>query len=138
MVEISNTPEEMYQLWSPVLELIQNKISRPSFETWLVQTSCKITDGKLYILTQNEFARDWLEERYASLILECLSEVTQEKYELVFVVKDQESAFSTSFTTEPTTQLPKRKAFNDDIRQLLMEQKKTNQLLEEILTILKT
>ncbi|KMY49144.1 DnaA N-terminal domain-containing protein [Peribacillus loiseleuriae] len=61
----------MYQFWSHVLELIQNKVSKPSFESWLVQTSCKITDGKLYILTQNAFARDWLEERYASLILEC-------------------------------------------------------------------
>ncbi|MFJ5622359.1 DnaA N-terminal domain-containing protein [Peribacillus loiseleuriae] len=118
--------------------MIQNKVSRPPFESWFVQTSCKITYGKLYILTQNAFARDWLEERYASLILECLSEVTQEKYELVFVVKDQDSVSSTSFTLESTTQLPKQKAFNDDIRQLLMEQKKTNQLLEEILTILKT
>ncbi|WP_218971213.1 hypothetical protein [Peribacillus loiseleuriae] len=64
--------------------------------------------------------------------------MTQEKYELVFVIKDQESVSSISFTTESTTQLPKRKAFNDEIRHLLMEQKKTNQLLEELLTILKT
>ncbi|MFC4077227.1 chromosomal replication initiator protein DnaA [Salinithrix halophila] len=65
------------ELWAQALEHIQGKLSKPSYETWLQATEAvDYRDETLIISAPNEFARDWLESRYANLVRDTLQEVT--------------------------------------------------------------
>ncbi len=72
-------------LWTNVLDSISKKLSKPSFETWLAKTTAKIEDDVIIITAQNEFAVDWLEERYKVLIFETVREVAGQTYDIEFV-----------------------------------------------------
>lgn len=78
--------EHIDSLWNQALEKIQRKISKPSFETWLIATKAYSLKGDtLTITAPNEFARDWLEERYSNLISTILYELTGEELEAKFI-----------------------------------------------------
>ncbi|MHC0039378.1 chromosomal replication initiator protein DnaA [Pseudoneobacillus sp. C159] len=74
-------------LWNAALSNIEKKISKPSFDTWLKSTKAHSLQGDLLIITApNEFARDWLEERYSSLISTILAEITGEELFVKFII----------------------------------------------------
>lgn len=78
--------EQLDVLWEKVLEVIETKLSKPSFETWLQSTEISsLEDDNLTIVAPNDFARDWLESRYSTLIQETLYEVVGEKLIIKFV-----------------------------------------------------
>ncbi|MBD1371972.1 chromosomal replication initiator protein DnaA [Hazenella sp. IB182357] len=69
--------QHIQELWTRTLEEVQNRVSKPSFETWLTATEAvELQDNTLSIAAPNDFARDWLESRYADLIRDALKEVT--------------------------------------------------------------
>lgn len=79
--------ENIADLWDNALALIEKKISKPSYETWLKSTTAYALQGNSLIVTApNEFARDWLDERYSSLISDVLYEIIGEKLEIKFVI----------------------------------------------------
>ncbi|WP_409272878.1 chromosomal replication initiator protein DnaA [Neobacillus sp. SCS-31] len=116
--------ENIADLWNAALATIETKISKPSFDTWLKSTKAHSLQGNTLVVTApNEFARDWLEERYAPLISEILYEITGEELEAKFIipqVKDDE---------EPELALPKKKhrkeEENYDIPQTMLNPKYT-------------
>lgn len=74
---INEKPEqqepEAIEVWKRVLERAQTCITKPSFETWLKGTEAiQIEDNTIIVLSQNAFARDWLESRYTRIIEEIL------------------------------------------------------------------
>lgn len=74
-------------LWNQALGKIEKKISKPSFETWLKSTKAYLLQGDtLTVTAPNEFARDWLEERYSHLISDVLFELTGEELEAKFII----------------------------------------------------
>ncbi|WP_400244654.1 chromosomal replication initiator protein DnaA [Niallia sp. JL1B1071] len=74
-------------LWNNALNTIETKISKPSFDTWLKPTKAHSLQGDLLVVTApNEFARDWLEERYSQLIAEILYEITGEELLVKFII----------------------------------------------------
>ncbi len=84
-----NELENIHDLWKATLEKIEEKISKPSFDTWLKDTKAESLDGStLTITAPNEFARDWLEEQYSQLIQKVLLEVTGSKLQLKLIVLD--------------------------------------------------
>lgn len=116
--------ENIADLWNAALATIETKISKPSFDTWLKSTKAHSLQGNTLVVTApNEFARDWLEERYAQLISEILYDITGEELEVKFIipqVKDDE---------EPELSLPKKKLKkeeeNNDIPQTMLNPKYT-------------
>ncbi|MFD0050628.1 chromosomal replication initiator protein DnaA [Actinomycetes bacterium NPDC127524] len=79
--------ENIDSLWNQALSKIEKKISKPSFETWLKSTKAHMLQGDLLTVTApNEFARDWLEERYSRLISDVLFELTGEELEAKFII----------------------------------------------------
>lgn len=75
------------ELWDTVLSKAKEKVSKPSYETWLKSTTAHSLIGNVLTVTApNEFARDWLEERYLSLISEILYEITGEQLQVKFVI----------------------------------------------------
>jgi chromosomal replication initiator protein len=79
--------ENIEDLWSRVLQEIEKKISKPSFETWLKSTKAySLKDDKLTIVAPNEFARDWLESKYSGLIMDTVLEITGAELIIKFIL----------------------------------------------------
>ncbi|MBM7693577.1 chromosomal replication initiator protein [Peribacillus deserti] len=79
--------ENIAALWNKALGKIETKISKPSFETWLKSTKAHNLQGDtLTVVAPNDFARDWLEERYSHLISGVLLELTGEELEVKFMI----------------------------------------------------
>ncbi|MFC5601655.1 chromosomal replication initiator protein DnaA [Sporosarcina koreensis] len=79
--------DQLEKLWNDVLSKIEDKISRPSFETWLKSTKLmSYGDENVTIAVPNSFAKDWLENHYVHLITGILSELTGEDRLIHFVV----------------------------------------------------
>ncbi|MBD8026692.1 chromosomal replication initiator protein DnaA [Ureibacillus sp. Re31] len=84
--------EHLEELWMNVLAQVEQKISKPSFETWLKSTKLLSYKGtNVTIAAPNSFTRDWLENHYLHLIAGILSELTGKDLLIKFVVqKDQD------------------------------------------------
>ncbi|MCL6585148.1 MAG: chromosomal replication initiator protein DnaA [Anoxybacillus sp.] len=79
--------ENIDDLWNKALAEIEKKISKPSFETWLKSTKAHSLKGDtLVIVAPNEFARDWLDSRYAHLIGETIYDITGEELTIKFII----------------------------------------------------
>jgi len=88
--EFPNKEGSIQNLWNAALYNIEKKISKPSFDTWLKSTKAhSLTDNELIVSAQNEFARDWLEERYSQLITTILKEITGKDLSIKFRVLSQ-------------------------------------------------
>ena len=69
-----------------LLDKMREKISKPSFETWMKATKAYTLKGDiLTVIAPNEFNRDWLEDRYSDLIADLLFELTGEELEAKFI-----------------------------------------------------
>lgn len=85
--------ENLNELWNKTLQAIEKKVSKPSFETWLKSTAASHIDGDtLVILAPNEFARDWLEDRYTHLIADTLEEIIGAKLDIKFIIPLEQTA----------------------------------------------
>ncbi|MFD2627335.1 chromosomal replication initiator protein DnaA [Oceanobacillus kapialis] len=81
--------ENIEELWVATLEKIEEKISKPSFDTWLKNTNAEFLEGNtLVISAPNEFARDWLENQYTALISDILLEITGSRLATKFIIPD--------------------------------------------------
>ncbi|MFZ3588483.1 DnaA N-terminal domain-containing protein [Bacillus sp. DJP31] len=79
------------EVWERVLYLIALEIAKPSFETWLKPTELIELNQELNQATinaGNEFARDWLESRYKSLLEKQIFNVTNKKNEINVVINE--------------------------------------------------
>lgn len=94
--------ENIADLWNSALANIEKKISKPSYETWLKSTTAHALQGNSLIVTApNDFARDWLDERYSQLISDVLYEMIGERLDIKFVIPQSEN--------EQTVKPPKKK-----------------------------
>jgi chromosomal replication initiator protein len=101
--------ENIADLWNAALANIEKKISKPSFDTWLKSTKAHSLQGNLLIITApNEFARDWLEERYSQLISGILYEITGEELSVKFIIPQNQNE------AENDVQLPPKKVKKED------------------------
>jgi len=84
--------ENIADLWAQVLMNIKKKVSKPSFDTWLRSTEAYALKGDtITVSAPNEFARDWLEGQYSSLISGTLYEIIGEELNVKFIIPpDQE------------------------------------------------
>jgi len=75
-------------IWQLAQEELRDQITKPSYETWLRNTvllGCD--DGRRFIIgVPTILARDWLRERYAAIIRDTLSGLTQREVEVVIDV----------------------------------------------------
>ncbi|RFA32586.1 chromosomal replication initiation protein DnaA [Virgibacillus dokdonensis] len=108
--------ENIQEIWTAALEKIEEKISKPSFDTWLKNTKAEtLENSTLIVSAPNEFARDWLENQYTRLISDILTEITGAEIETKFIIpstsKDAEDA--------PTSNQRKSNDLNDHAKSLL-------------------
>ncbi|PBB05787.1 MULTISPECIES: chromosomal replication initiator protein DnaA [Salimicrobium] len=96
--------ENIHELWNATLEQMKEKISKPSFETWLKATKAhSLDEDTLTIIAPNEFARDWLENQYQKLIKETLIEVTGSELKTKFIIPEtkEESLEDVKLSSKP-------------------------------------
>lgn len=62
-------------VWREVLAVLELKISKPAFQTWLEGTRLEITNHVWTIKAANAFAAEWLETRYEKVIANAIKSV---------------------------------------------------------------
>jgi chromosomal replication initiator protein len=82
-----NDTNNLLEIWHKTLSIIEKELSKPSFETWIKSTKpVAIYEDTIEIGVPNEFAKEWLETRYANLIKNTLQFVTQREIKVNFVI----------------------------------------------------
>ncbi|WP_164821565.1 helix-turn-helix domain-containing protein [Paenibacillus koleovorans] len=85
-------------IWDSVLEIITNQISQPSFDQWFLKSRAVHLDNSLIISGHNQFATNWLYQRYSSLILKVVNQLVG-NYELKIIFRFSEDSNNTRRTT---------------------------------------
>jgi chromosomal replication initiator protein len=90
------------ELWQKTLAILEQKLSKPSFETWFKATTpVSFESNTLIVGVPNDFARDWLESRYSAIIKETLMSITMSEVAVKFVIPQ---VFDESLYENPTKQ----------------------------------
>ncbi|MCA1040553.1 hypothetical protein LCM00_13660 [Bacillus infantis] len=77
------------ELWSEVLNSLSKKLSRPSFETWLVNTTAECKNNVVFVKAENNFQAEWLDARYKLLISKTVEEVVGKSMEIKILITDE-------------------------------------------------
>jgi chromosomal replication initiator protein len=85
---------EAKQVWRAALGELQVSLSPANFDTWLKDTQLVEIDedDRFRIAAPNGFARDWLDNRYRTLISQTLARVVGHSVSVEFVVADASGA----------------------------------------------
>ena len=68
---------DVEHVWQQTLDVVRGELNTPTFKTWFEQTSpVSIADHEMVVAVENDFARDWMETRYAGLLASALAQVT--------------------------------------------------------------
>ncbi|MBD2353526.1 chromosomal replication initiator protein DnaA [Tolypothrix sp. FACHB-123] len=74
-------------LWSQVLERLQQELSRPTFETWIKTASAeRLENNCLVVCTPNPFARNWLQKYYINTIAHVVQDIVGHPVEIYITV----------------------------------------------------
>ena len=80
-------PDITNDLWQSALGALEHKFSKPIFEMWIKPLRfVSLSGNELLLAVQNNFARDWVENRLKGQITEVLCEIFSSELELQFVV----------------------------------------------------
>ncbi|WP_203363982.1 chromosomal replication initiator protein DnaA [Bacillus sp. REN10] len=116
--------ENIDDLWSKVLQSIEKKISKPSFDTWLKSTKAHSLQGNSITITApNDFARDWLEGHYSQLISGVIGEITGEQLAVRFIIPENQE--SEEFDVSSTKKQKKQKEDTHEFPQSMLNPKYT-------------
>jgi len=78
------------ELWQSALTALERRFSKPIYEMWIKPLRLVSLNGnELLLAVQNNFARDWVENRLKTQIVEALTETFGTAFELQFVVVEQ-------------------------------------------------
>ena len=80
---------QLDEIWAETLKIIQQKMNRPSFDTWFNQTELiAYYDENFIIKTPNDIVKDWLNNNYLHIIIESFQEILNRKVIIKFVVSN--------------------------------------------------
>jgi len=80
------------ETWQEILAIIQTKLSKPSFDTWLKSTKATVfTDDLLVICAPNNFAKEWLETRYAKMIRDTVYDYLGKQVTVKFIEEEEKT-----------------------------------------------
>ncbi len=78
---------QISDIWQKAMAAIETQLSKPSFETWLKSAKpLAYYNDTIVIGAPNEFAKDWLENRYASILQSTINEIAGREITLKFIV----------------------------------------------------
>ena len=78
--------KSLESLWAEILEILQDQLSRPTFETWIKTAIAeRIDDRTLILRTPTPFARNWLQKYYIQAIAQSAESVLGRPVEVEIV-----------------------------------------------------
>ncbi|MEK7172839.1 MAG: chromosomal replication initiator protein DnaA [Patescibacteria group bacterium] len=102
---------EKHELWQAALAKIEMDLSRPSFLTWFQDTGIMETDGGVAtVFVPNNFAKEWLQNKYHKSILHALREISSDIKEINYVIAKTENVKKQAFSKDSV--LKKKKISN--------------------------
>lgn len=76
------------QVWEKTLQCLQNSMDDETFSTWLRPAQVhEITDSSIVLSVPSPFYKNWLASNYRDIILSALREVTDQDFNLSFLVE---------------------------------------------------
>ncbi|MGG1518966.1 chromosomal replication initiator protein DnaA [Paenibacillus oryzisoli] len=95
-------------LWQQILTIIQTKLSKPSFDTWLKSTKATVfNDTEVVICAPNNFAQEWLESRYTKLIEGTIYDYLGRHVAVKFILETEELKAQNAAAAVPAVIPPK-------------------------------
>jgi len=89
--------DQLTETWGKALASMEKELPRAGFETWLKGTKpLALHDDTIVIGVQNDFAREWLETKYLSLIKRTLREISGHDMSVRFVQHSSPAAVAES------------------------------------------
>lgn len=81
---------DLMESWEEALRLLEKKISKHSYDTWLKSLKpLGFDENKIIIEVPNHFSRGWLNDRYAPIIKNALINVLKQDVELQFLLSSE-------------------------------------------------
>ncbi|MCD8510936.1 MAG: chromosomal replication initiator protein DnaA [Bacillus sp. (in: Bacteria)] len=120
--------ENLNDLWDQALKMIEEKVSKPSFDTWFKSTKADSIDQSTNLITviaPNEFARDWLENRYFKIITETLHELTGAELEARFILPKEDKKDDYDLPEKTKVAIPSENVHQEDIPKHMLNPKYT-------------
>jgi chromosomal replication initiator protein DnaA len=115
---------DLVGIWEKTLNIIKSELTEVSFNTWLKCIEPISTNGDTIILgVPNDFTRGILEARYKTLISNALKLVTSKKYDVNFIVNNEENI--NLVNKQIQNKSPEIKAAQDDANSQLLNPKYT-------------
>lgn len=77
----------LQKIWQATLALIEKEVTKPTFESWIKSAKpISLSEDCIEIGVPNDFAKEWIETRYAHLIKNTLQFVTQQEINIKFII----------------------------------------------------
>ena len=77
-------------VWSKILSNLKDKLTSLSYSTWFSETELyKLNDGKAIIIVPMPIHKKHLSENYSDIISSILYEITNQNYDLYFLLKEE-------------------------------------------------
>lgn len=75
-------------LWDRCLSQLSRRVKKNSFYTWLKPTEVEFIDHQTFnILVPNNFAANWIDEKYRQTISEALAEISEQSWSFGFKIR---------------------------------------------------
>lgn len=98
-------------IWKTALSEIERKLSKPSYETWILSAEpVGLQQNTLILRVANDFNRNWLQNYYADLITESLGKVANQPLTVRFVLPNEDFA-----PTEGDIEIPPDRTSEDSL-----------------------
>ena len=95
------------QLWDKFLEVIKDKLSSISYDTWFKDTFIdRIEDNKIIVVVPMQLHKKNLNENYKDLINETINEITGTNFEFEFILEDERVAKKKVIIEEKSNGIP--------------------------------
>lgn len=120
--------EQLADLWEKTLQTVKERVSKPSYETWLKATEpMRLENDTLLIAAPNEFAKDWLEDRYSDIIANTVEEITGTSYSVKFVIPSEQVYEESTAKEQETKQPSVKQAEQNNTKQMVREDAPLNE-----------
>lgn len=119
--------KELFDIWEKTLNIIKGELTEVSFNTWLKCIEPIFMDSENIILgVPNDFTKGILETRYQNLIANGLKLVTSRKYNLEFLLNNEENIKTINSKHQLQNKSTDQKNMNnDDLNSQLLNPKYT-------------
>jgi len=86
---MENPQKKAHDIWEQTLSLLRSKLGLRNHETWFHGTrGVAIENGAITVSVPSKFCKEWIQDKYGSVVKEVVGTVGEESLEVEFVVQE--------------------------------------------------